>query len=190
MHYIAIFASGAGSNACKIMEHFAQNERARVALVVCNKPDAGVLDIARNQGVPVFIVERTDFFETENLLAVLAGHRVDFIALAGFLWLMPPYLVRAFSGKIVNIHPALLPKFGGKGMYGMRVHEAVKAAGETQTGITIHSVNERYDDGDTLFQATCSVEPTDTPETIAQKVHELEHRYFPHVIETILSQPA
>ncbi|MFN0014282.1 MAG: phosphoribosylglycinamide formyltransferase [Saprospiraceae bacterium] len=190
MQHVAIFASGAGSNARKIMEHFAQHERVAVALVVCNKPGAGVLDIAREYGIPVCLINRTDFYETENLLAVLANHRVDFIALAGFLWLVPPYLLHAYSDKIVNIHPALLPKFGGKGMYGMRVHEAVKAAGETQTGITIHRVNEHYDEGDTLFQAACPVEPADTPESIAQKVHELEHRYFSQVIETILSQPA
>jgi len=189
MHHIAIFASGTGSNARKIMEYFAENDRARVVLVVSNKPDAGVLDIAHEHHVPTYVIGRKDFYETEELLDVLDKYRVDFIALAGFLWLVPTYLVRAFLKRIVNIHPALLPKFGGKGMYGNRVHEAVKAAGEHETGITIHFVNEHYDEGDIVFQATCSVEPGDTPDTIAHKVLKLEHRYFPEVIENILRKP-
>lgn len=186
---IAIFASGTGSNARQIMEHFAEVPDMRVALVVSNKPDAGVLDIARSHGIPTHLVGRTDFYETEDLLAVLAEHGVDFIALAGFLWLVPAYLVRAFQGRMVNIHPALLPKYGGKGMYGMRVHEAVRAANEPETGITIHLVNEQYDEGDAVFQARCPVEPTDTPADIARKVLALEHRYFPEVIEKMLRQP-
>ncbi|MBL7797228.1 MAG: phosphoribosylglycinamide formyltransferase [Saprospiraceae bacterium] len=190
MHHIAIFASGTGSNALKIMEYFAQNDRIRVALVVSNKPDAGVLEIARTHQIPTHIVGRKSFYETEELLGVLEQHQVDFIALAGFLWLIPPYLVQAYPRKMVNIHPALLPKYGGKGMFGKHVHEAVKAAGEQETGITIHYVNEHYDEGDIVFQATCSVKQDDTPDTIAHHVQKLEHRYFPEIIERILSNSA
>lgn len=190
MHHIAIFASGTGSNARKIIEYFAQNDRAQVVLVVSNKPDAGVLDIAQAHRIPTHVIGRKSFYETEDLLAVLDRHQVDFIALAGFLWLIPPYLVQAFSRKMVNIHPALLPKYGGKGMFGKHVHEAVKAAGEHETGITIHFVNEHYDEGDIVFQATCPIAPEDTPETIAHDVQQLEHRYFPEVIERILNNPA
>ena len=190
MHHIAIFASGTGSNARKIIEYFAQNDRAQVVLVVSNKPDAGVLDIAQAHRIPTHVIGRKSFYETEDLLAVLDRHQVDFIALAGFLWLIPPYLVQAFSRKMVNIHPALLPKYGGKGMFGKHVHEAVKAAGEHETGITIHFVNEHYDEGDIVFQATCPIAPEDTPETIAHDVQQLEHRYFPEIIERILNNPA
>jgi len=189
MHHIAIFASGTGSNARKIIEYFAQNDRVRVALVVSNKPDAGVLDIARAHHIPAHVIGRKSFYDTEELLGVLESHQVDFIALAGFLWLIPLYLVQAYSRRMVNIHPALLPKYGGKGMYGKHVHEAVKAAGDQETGITIHFVNEHYDEGDVVFQASCPVEPDDTPEAIARNIQKLEHRYFPEVIERILSNP-
>lgn len=188
MKNIAIFASGTGSNARRIMEHFEQSTLARVALVVSNKADAGVLDIAREYGVPTALVSRPAFAETESLLAVLHEHRVDFIVLAGFLWLIPRYLVGAYAGRIVNIHPALLPKFGGKGLYGQRVHEAVLAAGERESGITIHHVNEQYDEGDIVFQARCAVEPGDSPADLARKVQLLEHRHFPEVVEQLLRQ--
>lgn len=183
---IAIFASGGGSNARKIIEHFKQSDVARVVLVVSNKPKAGVLDIAAEHGIPTQIIDRHGFYETEMILGVLQEHAVDFIALAGFLWLVPGYLVRAFPGRVVNIHPALLPKYGGKGMYGHHVHEAVKAAGESETGMTIHLVNEHYDEGDIIFQATCPVSPEDTPEDIARKVLVLEHRFFPETIEKLI----
>lgn len=183
---IAIFASGGGSNARKIIEHFKQSDVAKVVLVVSNKAHAGVLGIAAEYGIPTQVIDRQGFYETEGVLEVLKDHAVDFIALAGFLWLVPVYLVRAYPGRIVNIHPALLPKFGGKGMYGHHVHEAVKAAGETETGMTIHLVNEHYDKGDILFQATCPVSPEDSPDDIARNVLVLEHRFFPEVIEKVI----
>lgn len=189
MHHLAIFASGAGSNARKIIEHFQESPDIKVALVVSNKKDAGVLDIAEAHGIPVQVIGRQMFYETEDLLTVLKQHQVDFIVLAGFLWLIPPYLVRAFQRRMVNIHPALLPKYGGKGMYGMHVHEAVRTAGEKQTGITIHYVNEHYDEGDIVFQASCPVTPEDSPTDIARKVHALEHAHFPKVIESLIRNP-
>lgn len=186
MHHIAVFASGAGSNARKIMEYFQHSEVARVSLLVSNNKDAGALGIAESFGVPTHLISRKSFYESEGLLQVLQQHHIDFIALAGFMWLIPPYLVQAFPQRMLNIHPALLPKYGGKGMYGMHVHEAVSAAGETSTGITIHYVNERYDEGNILFQASCEIQPGEAPEAIAQKVHELEHRWYPEVIAKAL----
>lgn len=186
MKHIAVFASGTGSNARRLIEHFEQSPIARVTLVVSNKPDAGVLDIARKHGVATAIINRASFYESEEFLAVLRQKQIDFIVLAGFLWLVPAWLVRAFPRRIVNIHPALLPKYGGKGMYGMRVHEAVLAAGEPESGITIHFVNEQYDEGDTIFQARCPVLPGDTPLDLAHHVQALEHRYFPEVVEQLL----
>jgi phosphoribosylglycinamide formyltransferase 1 len=183
MHHLAIFASGTGSNARKIIEYFKHSDEIRVVLVVSNKKDAGVLDIAREHGIPTALINRTSFYESDQLLEVLNRHSVDFIVLAGFLLLVPPYLVEAFQGRMLNIHPALLPRHGGKGMYGIHVHEAVKAAGDAETGISIHVVNTKYDDGDILFQARCPVEPSDTPQDIARKVLALEHRWFPEVIK-------
>jgi phosphoribosylglycinamide formyltransferase-1 len=188
MIHLALFASGTGSNARKIIEYFDKSASVRVAWVVSNKRDAGVLHIASEHNIPVQVIEREEFFHTENLLSALKERRIDFIVLAGFLWLVPAYLVRAFPKRIVNIHPALLPKFGGKGMYGMHVHEAVKANCETETGITIHYVNERYDEGAVIFQAKCSVDPADTAADIARKVQQLEHRYFPEVIGNLLKE--
>lgn len=181
---IAIFASGAGSNARKIVEHLRGHARLEVVLVVCNKPGAGVIGIAAEQGVPVLMIEKENFFRGNAYLDELRfRHQIDLIVLAGFLWKVPAALVEAYPGRIVNIHPALLPKYGGKGMYGHHVHAAVIAAGETESGITIHLVNERYDEGAILFQAHCSVEPSDTPDTLAQKIHTLEHAHFPGVVE-------
>ncbi|MBI1226188.1 MAG: phosphoribosylglycinamide formyltransferase [Bacteroidetes bacterium] len=189
MHrYIAIFASGTGSNAKKIVEHFKHNQDITVSLIVSNKADAPVLDMARENDIPTLVIDRTYFYQTENILFFFNKFSIDFVVLAGFLWLVPRYLVQAFENRMVNIHPALLPKYGGKGMYGMRVHEAVKKAGETETGITIHFVNDHYDDGDIVFQAKCSVSPSDQPEDIAQKIHRLEHRHFPEVIEKLLQK--
>jgi phosphoribosylglycinamide formyltransferase-1 len=184
---IAIFASGTGSNARKIIGYFKNSPDIRVALVVSNKKDAGVLDIAREHAIPTQVIDRQMFYETEDLLDILKKHDIGFIVLAGFLWLIPSYLVKSFEKKIINIHPALLPKFGGKGMYGMRVHEAVQESGETQTGITIHWVNEHYDKGDIVFQESCPVSPEDSPADIARKVQELEHRHFPKVIEKLIT---
>ncbi|MBL7827679.1 MAG: phosphoribosylglycinamide formyltransferase [Saprospiraceae bacterium] len=180
---IAIFASGGGSNAQKIMAHFQGSEVGCVSLVVCNKKGAGVIQIAESFGVPVVTIDRQMFYETEQLLEILKNYKIDFIALAGFLWLAPAYLVRAYPRRIVNIHPALLPKFGGKGMYGHHVHEAVKAAGEIESGPTIHFVDEHYDEGDVIFQIACPLNADDSPDEIARKVLALEHQYYPIIIE-------
>jgi phosphoribosylglycinamide formyltransferase-1 len=183
---LAIFASGGGSNAQKIIEYFKDSKVVRVALVISNKPNAGVLAIARENGIPIKVIDRPGFYETEAILDVLKQHDIGFVVLAGFLWLVPGYLVQAFPKRILNIHPALLPKFGGKGMYGHHVHEAVKAAGETETGMTIHFVNEHYDEGDYVFQAKCSVGAADSPEDIARNVLKLEHLFFPETIEKVI----
>ena len=188
IHHIAIFASGAGSNTKKIIEHFKHKQNIFVNLIVSNKPDAPVLAMAREYGIPTLVLNRKEFYETEDILKIFNKFSIGFVVLAGFLWLLPTYLVRAFENRMVNIHPALLPKYGGKGMYGMRVHEAVKKAGDTETGITIHYVNEQYDDGDIVFQAKCPVSREDSPEDIAQNIYRLEHRHFPEVIEKLLSQ--
>lgn len=188
MKKIAIFASGTGSNALKIIEHFSTISDAQVSLIISNNPTAPVLDIAKNHNIPSLVINRTGFYKTEDILANLATKAIDFIVLAGFMWLVPPYLVAAFPNKIINIHPALLPKFGGKGMYGMNVHKAVYAAKETETGITIHYVNEQYDEGNIIFQAKCSLEPSDTPDLIALKIRQLEHDNFPLVIEKLVGK--
>lgn len=184
--HIAIFASGTGSNAKKIIEYFKHHPDISVSLIVSNKREAPVLDIARENGIPTLVINRQDFYQSEDILNYFNKYLIDFVVLAGFLWLVPSYLVSAFEQRMINIHPALLPKYGGKGMYGMKVHEAIHGAGEKETGITIHFVNEQYDEGDVIFQAKCAVEPTDTPQTIAAKIHQLEHRYFPEVIEKIV----
>ena len=182
MRNIAIFASGTGSNARKIIEYFKHSPDVRVALVVSNKKDAGVLDIAQEHGISTQIIGRRTFYESEEILDILRKQKIDLVVLAGFLWLVPAYLVRAYPRRMVNIHPALLPKYGGKGMYGIHVHEAVKSAGDSETGITVHFVNEHYDEGDFVFQERCAVGPEDTPSDIARKVLQLEHRHFPEVI--------
>ncbi|MCS6929232.1 MAG: phosphoribosylglycinamide formyltransferase [Saprospiraceae bacterium] len=186
MTNIAVFASGTGSNARCLADYFAHSSCARVRLIVSNKPDAPVLSIARERHIPTHVIDRISFYESEQLLTVLNEYKIGFIALAGFLWLVPPYLVRTYWQRMVNIHPALLPAYGGKGMYGMRVHEAVKAAGERETGITIHYVNERYDEGDIIFQARCYISSEDSPEEIARKVQALEHEHYPKVLERLI----
>jgi phosphoribosylglycinamide formyltransferase-1 len=180
---LAIFASGTGSNARKIMEYFQDHPEIAVGLVVSNRKKAGVLEIAESFGIPTHIIQRESFYEQREILDTLSKYGIDYIALAGFLWLIPAYLIEEFPDKMVNIHPALLPKFGGKGMYGHHVHEAVKAAGETESGITIHLVNAKYDEGRTLFQASCPINPEDDPDTIAANVLALEHANYPRVIE-------
>ncbi|MCB0519303.1 MAG: phosphoribosylglycinamide formyltransferase [Lewinellaceae bacterium] len=190
MKHIAIFASGTGSNAKKIIGHFKHRRDISVSLLVSNKANAPVLETARENGIPTLIIDRRNFYHSEDILKIFNQYSIDFVVLAGFLWLVPTYLVRAFEGRIVNIHPALLPKYGGQGMYGMHVHEAVFKNKETETGITIHYVNEHYDEGAIIFQARCPVAPDDTPQTIAKKVLELEHRHFPQIIETLLHDPA
>lgn len=188
MIQMAVFASGAGSNTEKIIEFF--NNRttapARVALVVSNKADAGVLRIAANNGIATLIIERERFFRGDGYVPEFKKMGIGFVVLAGFLWKVPQTLIDAFPRRIVNIHPALLPKWGGKGMYGAFVHQAVIGAGEAESGITIHYVDEHYDHGDVIFQARCPVAAGDTPDLLAQKVHALEHRHYPEVIEAIV----
>ncbi len=186
MKNIAIFASGTGSNATKIVTHLKNYPSIKVALIVSNKSTAPVLQMAANNNIPTLLLNRQEFYNTNNLLKDFETYKIDFIALAGFLWLIPPYLVQAFENKIVNIHPALLPKYGGKGMYGMHVHKAVHANKEKESGITIHFVNEHYDEGNSIFQASCPIDPQDDPSTIQQKVLVLEHQYFPIIIESLL----
>lgn len=179
---IAIFASGTGSNAQKIIDYFRHSEVGIVTLIVCNKQGAGVISIAQKEKIPVLLIERGRFKE-DGYLAEMKKHQIDFIVLAGFLWKIPQPLIDAYRQRIVNIHPALLPKYGGHGMYGQYVHESVLNAGEMETGITIHFVDEHYDHGDVIFQTACPVLDSDTPETLAHRIHELEYAYYPKVIE-------
>lgn len=184
---IAIFASGTGSNAVKIIEHF--KEKTEYSFVVLsNKKDAPVLEKTKNLGVESFTFDRKDFYESEKVVDFLKAQKVRFVILAGFLWLVPPNLITAFMGRVINIHPALLPDFGGKGMYGMKVHQAVIDAKEAESGITIHYVNQKYDEGHIIFQDSCEVLPTDTPETLAQKIHTLEHEHFPKVVARLVGE--
>ena len=187
MHRIAIFASGTGSNAKKIIEYFKNNNDIEVALVVSNKAEAKVLDMASSFNIATTVIDKAIFKKENAFLPLLQQKNITFVVLAGFLWLIPNYLIKAFPNRIVNIHPALLPDFGGKGMYGMHVHRAVKKSGNKETGITIHYVNERYDEGEIVFQAQTSIESSDTPETIAKKVQSLEHQFFAPIIEQILT---
>lgn len=184
---IAIFASGSGSNAKKILEYFNERLDINVSLIVSNKRKAGVLNHAKSFGVPTLILDRPYFYDNTSILEVLENERIDLIVLAGFLWLIPVYLIEAYPDKIVNIHPALLPKYGGKGMYGHHVHEAVKSNNESESGMTIHFVNEHFDEGAHLFQAKCAITPDDSAEEIAKKVLQLEHRHYAEVIDRLLS---
>ena len=183
---IAVFASGTGSNAEKLIHYFKDSETARVTLVVCNKPGAGVLAIAEKEGIPSIIIDKEAFFRGDGYVPYLKKQGIGFIVLAGFLWKIPPALIEAYPRRIVNIHPALLPKFGGKGMYGQYVHEAVLNAGEVESGITIHYVDENYDNGDIIFQTACPILPGDKPGDIAQRIHQLEHAHYPKVIAELL----
>ena len=197
--HVAIFASGAGSNARKIIEYFegggadlnaqvvgaGSNTRIKVSMIVCNVPGAGVLEIAKEKGIPTLLINKEEFART-GYVESLRNADIHFIVLAGFLWKVPAVLVNAYPRSIINIHPALLPKYGGKGMYGARVHEAVIAARENESGITIHWVNEQYDEGAIIFQATCSVDNGDTPAMLANKIHALEHAHFAPTIEKLL----
>jgi phosphoribosylglycinamide formyltransferase-1 len=188
MQKIVVFASGAGSNAKKIIEYFQGHKLINVSLILCNKPGAGVLKIAEQAGIPTLLIEKEKFFRGNAYLDELKESGIGFIVLAGFLWKIPDALIKAFPGKIINIHPALLPNYGGKGMYGGFVHEAVITNKDKESGITIHYVDEHYDHGDIIFQARCTIEEGDTPEMLAKKIHLLEHEYYPKVIEkTVLS---
>lgn len=185
MHTIVIFASGRGTNAAAIIDHFRNSDSVRIGLIVSNKADAGVLDIARREQIPAQVIDRTKFND-EAFLQQIKELNPALIVLAGFLWKIPDAFIAAFRGKIVNIHPALLPEFGGKGMYGHHVHEAVLAAGRKESGITIHYVDEIYDNGDIIMQARCAVRPGDDASTLAERIHELEHFFFPKTLEFLL----
>lgn len=185
---IAIFASGSGSNAQKIMEHFKYADDAEVSLVLSNNPDAYVLQRADNFEIPSHIFDRHEFYQTDNVVDILKRLDIDLVVLAGFLWLVPENLLKAYPNKIINIHPALLPKHGGKGMYGDRVHKAVLAAGDEEHGITIHFVNENFDEGEVIYQGRFKVEKDDTLETIKFKGQQLEHLHYPKVVENLLKK--
>jgi phosphoribosylglycinamide formyltransferase-1 len=187
MPRLAVFASGNGSNTQRIAEYFAGHSGISVDLVLSNKPDAYVLTRAEKLGIPSMVFKRESFYGSDSLPAHLLSLNIDYLILAGFLWLIPQNLLDAFPGKIINIHPALLPKYGGKGMFGMKVHEAVIAAKEPESGITIHYVDERYDEGKIIFQSRCPVTGDDTAETLAMKVHALEYRWFPEVIAQVVT---
>jgi len=182
---IAIFASGAGSNAKRIIE---SNPPYTIGLIVCNKPGAGVIKIAANNNIPVLLIEKEQFFRGDAYVRILQDHHIDFIVLAGFLWKIPSKLIEAYPNRIVNIHPALLPNYGGKGMYGALVHQAVINAKEKESGISIHYVDELYDHGNIIFQAKCPITEEDTPDTLAQKIHILEHEHYPKVINEVVSK--
>jgi len=184
MTQIAIFASGAGSNAKKIIEYIQEkkNSTAQISLVVCNKPEAGVLKIAEENNIPTLLIDKEKFFRGNGYVDELKNAGIDLIVLAGFLWKIPLSLVKAYHKKMINIHPALLPKYGGKGMYGRFVHEAVLANKEKESGITIHYVDDVYDNGQIILQATCLIDGNETPETLANKVQILEHRHFPAAV--------
>lgn len=186
MKKIAILASGSGTNAQNIIEYFREKRTALVSLVLSNSKDAYVLKRAEKLEVPYTVFGRKDFYESDRILNILEEHRTDLIVLAGFLWLIPQNILKAYPDRIVNIHPALLPKYGGKGMYGNKVHKAVLEKGEKESGISIHYVNEKYDEGEIIFQAKCPVKEADTPESLASRVHELEYRYYPEIINKII----
>ncbi len=188
MTRLAIFASGGGSNAKCIIKYFDNNQDISVDCIVCNNPNAGVIKIAQEHQIPVILISRKSFTKSQQLLHQLQYRKIDWIVLAGFLWLIPEYLIDAYPNKMINIHPALLPKYGGKGMYGMNVHRAVKAAGESESGMSIHYVNKKYDEGKLIFQARTDLLPEDSPEAIAAKVLNLEHRHYPQVIESLVSK--
>ena len=188
MKKIAVFASGAGSNTDQIIDQFRTHKTIHVALIVSNKPGAGVLKMAAKENIPCLIIEKEKFFHGDVYIKELRDNGIDFIVLAGFLWKLPAALIKAYPEKIINLHPALLPKYGGKGMYGSKVHQAVIAAGENESGITIHYVDELYDHGEIIFQEKCEVAQQDTAETLAQKIHLLEHANYPGVIASVIEK--
>ena len=186
MKRIAIFASGKGSNAENICRYFSNHPAIRVGLIVSNRKEAGVFEVAKNNNIASIYINKEGWQDPTVLLKTLQENNIDFIVLAGFLKLVPPDLINAFEKKIINIHPALLPKYGGKGMYGMHVHEAVYKSTEKETGISIHYVDEHYDEGDLIFQAKTTLQPDDTPQNIAARIHQLEMEHFPKVIEKLV----
>ncbi|HVG16662.1 MAG TPA: phosphoribosylglycinamide formyltransferase [Chitinophagaceae bacterium] len=188
MKKMAVFASGTGSNTQKIIDHFSdRTKNATVCLIASNKQEAGVLDIAGKENIDTLYMEKERFFRGDGFVPEFESRQIDLIVLAGFLWKVPITLINAYPRRIINIHPALLPKFGGKGMYGRFVHEAVLKEGEQESGITIHYVDEHYDHGATIFQAKCSIAPHESVTTLSDKIHLLEHRHYPQVIEQVLN---
>ena len=184
---LAVFASGSGTNAEEIFKYFKEHSNIKVAGMLSNNANAFAITRANNYQIPVHVSDRAEFKNPEHILAVMDQWQVDAIALAGFLWLIPNFLIDRFPNSILNIHPALLPKFGGKGMYGRHVHQAVLDAAESESGITIHLVNQHYDQGQIIFQAKCKVEAQDTPEILAARIHKLEHEFYPKIIEQWLT---
>jgi phosphoribosylglycinamide formyltransferase-1 len=185
MKRIAIFASGSGTNAENIIRYFRGHQTIIIDLVLTNRPDALVLERSKNLGIESRVFTRNDFYDNDKVLDNLLDRKIDFIILAGFLWLIPVNLIKKFPNRIINIHPALLPKYGGKGMYGMKVHEAVIHNKESESGISIHYVNEAYDEGEIIFQAKCTVDDGESPDSLASKIHKLEYEHFPAVIEKV-----
>jgi len=185
---LVLFASGSGSNAENVSEYFSNHSKVEVVALFCNNPKAGVIEKMNARQIPVIVFNREAFKNEDEFLSKLNEFKPDLIALLGFLWKVPNYMVEHFPNKIINLHPALLPKFGGKGMYGHHVHEAVKEAGEKETGITLHWVNSHYDEGETIAQFTCGLNESDTVESIAAKIHLLEQKHVPLVVESILVQ--
>jgi phosphoribosylglycinamide formyltransferase-1 len=185
---IAIFASGSGSNAQRIMEHFKRHKEMEVAIVLSNRADSYVLQRADNFEIPTQVFSKEELYDSATILKLLKNLDIDMIVLAGFLWLIPANIIRQYPKRIINIHPALLPKYGGKGMYGNIIHETVIANHDPETGITIHYVNESFDEGEIIYQNKCVVEKTDTTEKLAYKVHQLEHLHYPRIIEDLLKK--
>ncbi|MFS4483446.1 phosphoribosylglycinamide formyltransferase [Hyunsoonleella sp. 2307UL5-6] len=188
MKRIVIFASGSGSNAENLIKFFHNSDSASVTQILCNNPHAKVLERAKRLKISALSFNRIAFSKSEDVLHILKASQPDLIVLAGFLWKFPEFILNEFPNKVINVHPALLPKYGGKGMYGMHVHSAVVENNETETGITIHYVNENYDEGAVIFQAKCEVLNTDTAEDVAAKIHELEMAHFPEVIDKLLKE--
>ncbi len=188
MTNIAIFASGSGTNAENIIKYFENIENIKISLILSNKKDAFVLTRAQKFNIPFYDFNRTDFYKSQKIHEILLSNNIDFIVLAGFLWLLPEDLISEYNNKIINIHPALLPNYGGKGMFGMHVHKAVIANKEKESGISIHFVNSKYDDGDIIFQSKCLIEKNETPDSLAQKIHQLEYNFFPKIINDVINK--
>lgn len=188
MKHIAVFASGSGTNAENLALYFRNSSLAKVSLIVCNTEGAGVIARATQLGIPLAMIPTNPEEDLPMLMGLLQQYHIDFIVLAGFLRKVPTAVLQAYPHRVVNIHPALLPAYGGRGMYGMRVHRAVLEAGDSQSGITIHYVNENYDEGDIVFQAHCAITAGDTPDILAEKVHALEYKYFPEVVENMIAE--
>jgi len=188
MKSIVIMASGSGSNAENICNYFKEDPQIKVSFILTNNPKAFVIERAKKLNIPIMVFTKEQFYQTSQVLDFLLTNNTDLIVLAGFLWLVPMEILQKFKNRIINIHPALLPKYGGKGMYGDKVHESVSRSGDTKSGITVHYVNEFYDSGDIIFQAETSITPHENPESIAKKVHQLEYDYYPGVIKQVIKE--